>query len=220
MVTSVIAVTPAPPGPIGGSAAQRAARAVLKGREYHRDEPSLATRALRWLGDKLDSLFTGGGGTHALLLLLVVVLAVGIVIALRVGAPARTLRAAGAETDPLAPLAARDHRRLAARYTTEGRDAEALREWLRAAVQTIEQRGVLPPRPGRTGAATARQAGAVLPSAAADLEAATAAFDEVWFGGREATGADVARARVAAEATTTARITVPTSAPHGLVVPW
>ena len=46
---------------------------------------------------------------------------------------------------------------------------------------------MLPPRPGRTGAATAREAGPLLPAAAADLAAATAAFDEVWFGGRAAT---------------------------------
>ena len=62
-----------------------------------------------------------------------------------------------------------------------------------------------PPRPGRTGAATAREAGAAAARAADELAAATAAFDEVWFGGRAATAADVARARAAADAVARAR---------------
>jgi Domain of unknown function (DUF4129) len=206
-------------GPVGGGAAQRAAREELSHREYHRDQPGLLSRFLHWLGRHLDQLFTGGGGSHALLLVLVAVLAVGIVFAVRAGAPGR--RGAphvSAEADPLAAVAARDHRRIAARLAAEGRRAEALREWLRAAVATIEERGVLPPRPGRTGAATAREAGPLLPAAADDLRAATAAFDEVWFGGREAGDADVALARAAADGVQTARIAHPTGT-AGLAVP-
>jgi hypothetical protein len=85
-------------------------------------------------------------------------------------------------------------------------------------VATIEERGVLPPRAGRTGAATAREAGPQLPAAAEQLRAATAAFDEVWFGGRPATDADVADARAAADAVVSARI-VSAAAEPGLAVP-
>jgi hypothetical protein len=116
-------------------------------------------------------------------------------------------------------LPARDHRRSARQFAADGRRAEALREWLRAAVQTIEDRGVLPPRPGRTGAAVAREAGPLLPAAAADLAATTTAFDEVWFGGRAATDADVARAEAAADAVLSARVGTGTPAPAGLAVP-
>ena len=58
---------------------------------------------------------------------------------------------------------------------------------------------MLPPRPGRTGAATAFEAGPLLPVAADDLAAAMRAFDQVWFGGRPATDADVALGRSAAD---------------------
>lgn len=206
-------------GPVSGGAAQHAARAELAHSEYHQDDPGLTTRILHWIGRHLSELFHGGGGSHALLIAFVVVLAALIVFAVRAGLPQRAAR--GGEllgADPLAPVPARDHRRIAAQLTAEGRRAEALREWLRAAVATIEERGVLPARPGRTGAATAREAGPLLPSAAADLATATRAFDEVWFGGREATDADVSTAAAAAEAVRVARL-VHGAETDGLAVP-
>ena len=198
--------------PIGSTAARHAARAELRHHEYDRDQPSLISRILHWLGRHLDSLFAGGAGGHAVLVLVVILLAVVIAFAVRSGMP----RAAGRTARGVDPLAATssvaDHRRRALQWSAEGVPAEALREWLRAAVRTIEDRGVLAARPGRTGAATAREAGPVLPDAAADLATATAAFDEVWFGGRTATDADVAHARAAAERAVTARIVTPSGA--------
>jgi hypothetical protein len=210
----------AAPRPVGGDAAQRAAKAELSRPEYRRDQPSVITRAVHWLGRQLDRLFGGSGPSHAVLLLILVAVVVALVFAVRAGVPGRRVRRPGrVEADPLAPVPARDHRRLARQFAAEGRRAEALREWLRAAVQTIEDRGILPPRPGRTGAAVAREAGALLPTAAADLAAATAAFDEVWFGARPATDADVARAEAAADAVLSARVGTGRSAPAGLAVP-
>jgi hypothetical protein len=207
-------------GAVGGGAAQRAAKAELGHREYHRDDPGWTSRVLHWIGRRLAELFSGGGGSHAVLIVVVAILAVAIVFAVRAGAPGRSRKYGEqrGDLDPLASVAARDHRRIAAQLAAEGRRAEALREWLRAAVATIEERGVLPPRPGRTGAATAREAGPLLPAAANDLRAATAAFDEVWFGGRDATDADVARARAAADAVQSARVTAGAAA-ETLAVP-
>lgn len=206
-------------GPVSGGAAQRAARDELSRREYHRDEPGLTSRILHWIGRHLAELFTGGVGSHALLIVLVLGLAALILFAVRAGVPTRgRVAGAGAEHDLLAAVPARDHRRIAAELAAQGRRAEALREWLRAAVATIEERGVLPPRPGRTGAATAHEAGPLLPAAAERLGAATAAFDEVWFGGRPATDADVAAARAAADTVASARI-VSEAAEPGLAVP-
>ncbi len=175
-----------------------------------------------WIGRRLDSLLGSSGGSHALLLLLVLALVVGVVFAVRAGVPTRSRHGADrSDADPLAARAAADHRRIAADLAGQGRHAEALREWLRAAVQTIEERGVLPRRPGRTGAATAREAGPLLPTAAADLATAMRAFDEVWFGGRPATVADVALGRSAADGVTSSRIVRPTSSvPEGMVAPW
>jgi hypothetical protein len=206
-------------GPVSGNAAQHAARTELAHDEYHRDDPGLTSRVLHWIGRHLADLFHGGGGSHALLIAFVAIAAVLIFFAVRAGLPRRETRTAAAEGgDPLAPVPARDHRRIAAQLAAEGRRAEALREWLRAAVATIEERGVLPVRPGRTGAATAREAGPLLPTAANDLATATRAFDEVWFGGREATDADVAVAHAAADAVRTARLVTNADRP-GLAVP-
>jgi Domain of unknown function (DUF4129) len=203
--TGKIATSTAP-SPVFGPDAQHAAQQELRHAEYHRDDPSLVTKIWQWLVHQFDKLFSGTPQGSATLVLLVLFAAVIIFAIVRAGPPKPTARnRAGDEADPLRPIAAADHRKLAAAHAAAGRRAEALREWLRAAVQTIEDRGVLTPRPGRTGAATAREAGPLLPAAAADLRAATTAFDEVWFGGRDAADADVALARAAADAVLHAR---------------
>lgn len=206
--------------PVSGPDAQRAAREELRKAEYHRDDPGLLSRFGDWLTRRLADLFSGSAGGNALLVALVIVAAVVIFAVVRAGPPRRVARLGGSgDDDPLRPLASADHRRLAAEFAEQGRHAEALREWLRAAVRTIEDRGILPPRPGRTGAATAREAGPSLPAAADDLRAATAAFDEVWFGGRAATPADVALARSAADGVGSARVAQPV-ATAGYTPPW
>ncbi len=211
------------PSPVGAGEAQRAARAELRraGYDHGSGGRSWTSRVEDWIGRHLGSLLGGAGGSHALLLLLVLALVVAVTFAVRAGVPTRTRRGVdGEDADPLAARAAADHRRIAVDLTRQGRHAEALREWLRAAVQAIEERGVLPPRPGRTGAATAREAGPLLPAAADDLAAAMRAFDEVWFGGRAATGADAALGRAAADRVASSRIVRTSSIPDGMAAPW
>ncbi|MBE7190020.1 DUF4129 domain-containing protein [Jatrophihabitans endophyticus] len=206
-------------GPVGGGAARRAARHELARSEYRHPGPGWPTRAAHWAGHQLDRLFSGGTGSDALLLVVVVLVVIAVLLAVRAGAPARRAAFAGGDAaDPLAPVTSRDHRRIAADLAARGEHREALREWLRAAVQTIEERGVLPPRPGRTGAMTAREAGPLLPAAAGSLAAATAVFDEVWFGDRTATAADAELARSAADAVAGARIVRGAAGP-GMAVP-
>lgn len=199
--------------PVPGPDARHAVLEQLRKAEYHRADPSYLDRVGKWIFDRLESLFSGSPGGNALLVLLVIVAAVVIFAVVRAGPPSlRSNRRRGSAEDPLRPVAATDHRGLALEFMAAGKRAEALREWLRAAVQTIEERGVLTPRPGRTGAATAREAGLLLPAAADDLHAATTAFDEVWFGGRDATDADVAAARSAADGVVTTRMAGPVTA--------
>lgn len=207
-------------GPVHGGPARHAARVELRHREYQHAGPGLLTRAVHWTMHQIERLFGGSGASDALLIVLLALVVGAVLLAVRAGAPPRRVVPSGEPDDPLAPVTARDHRRIAADLTAQGRHAEALREWLRAAVQTIEERGVLPPRPGRTGASTAREAGPLLPRAADDLAASTAAFDEVWFGGRAATADDVARARSAADAVASSRMSSGGVAPQdGLAVP-
>ncbi|HSY15209.1 MAG TPA: DUF4129 domain-containing protein [Jatrophihabitantaceae bacterium] len=192
-------------GPIGAAAAQQAAAAELRKAMYHRGDPNVVERILDWLGRHLDRAFGGTIPGSAQLALLALLVTVAILAVVRAGRPRRIARTV-AGTDPLAASTDVDHRLLAQRLAAEGRYPEAVREWLRAAVATIERRGVLDPRPGRTGAEIARAAGVVLPSAAPMLIAATTAFDEIWFGTREALAADVATAQAAADAVQGARI--------------
>lgn len=189
-----------PPDPVSGDAARRAAEAELRHAEYHQDDPSLLDRLLRWFGRRLEEAFSGSPAGYAMLLFAVLIVAVVIFLVVRAGPPRRAATRYRGADDPLSPLAAVDHRRLAAEHEAAGRWAEALREWLRAAIETIEQRGVLESRPGRTGAGIAREAGPLLPAVRDDLVRAVAAFDATWFGGRPATPDDVRVARAVADA--------------------
>jgi hypothetical protein len=65
-----------------------------------------------------------------------------------------------------------------------------VRARLRAVVRLLEERTLIEPRAGRTAYEVARDAGAVAPELRSPLEQATAAFSEVWYGGRDGTAAD------------------------------
>jgi Domain of unknown function (DUF4129) len=206
--------------PVGGDAARQAARHDLSRAEYHRDDPSLLDRIASWVGRHFDGVFDHGVGGDALAVVVILIGAVAIFAIVRAGRPTRLARAAAPDpADPLRPVGARDHRRLAAEFDAAGRSAEALREWLRATVRTIEERGVLDEQAGRTGARTAHEAGPLLPAVAEDLRAAMNAFDEVWFGGREARVADSALARSVADRVSSARIERRAAAASGYTVP-
>jgi Domain of unknown function (DUF4129) len=194
-----------PAGPISGPAARRAAQLELSKAQYHRDDPTVVTRVLDWIGDRLNSVVSGTPSGSATLVLLAILIAVIAFALIRAGRPRRLARRA-ASIDPLATDATIDHRRLAAEFEAQGRLADALREWLRAVVQTIEERGVLDARPGRTGAAIAREAGSAMPAIRARLDDAVDTFDAVWFGHREATAADVATTRDLADIVRRTRI--------------
>ncbi len=205
-----------PGTPVPGPDAQHAVVEQLRKAEYHRHDRSYVTAVSDWISHRFDALLSGSPSGDAMLVLLVLVAAAVIFAVVRAG-PVPVRRAAARGTDPLATVPAVDHWRRARDYTANGQRAEALREWLRAAIQTIEERGVLTARPGRTGAATAREAGTVLPAAAVPLRRASTAFDEVWFGGRDATDADVELARAAAEQVAAARIAEPRTAAEFVV---
>jgi hypothetical protein len=197
-----------PPSPIDGPSAQALARDELAKREYHRDDESFAARIANWVIDRLDDLTHHVGSTSGFVTLLVVIaLLLGLALLIwRAGPLRRSSGPMRARGDLLRPDIGTDHRLLAERFSRDGEWALAVREWLRAAVETIETRGVLDPRPGRTGAEVAREAGALMPSAETALSTASRAFDEIWFAGRAATEADAAAARSAADAVRVARI--------------
>jgi uncharacterized protein DUF4129 len=82
---------------------------------------------------------------------------------------------------------ARDYRREAERLAHTGDYSEAIIEGVRAIAAEIDERGILPPRLGRTADELAREAGSELPALAADLGAVTRLFDDIRYGDRPGT---------------------------------
>jgi hypothetical protein len=171
-------------------AAREAAREELRRQEYTAAQPPLLVRVLgrvvREIGELLDrAAGAAPGGRLGLLALLVLVGLFVAVVLTRIGPLARRSPAA-----PLfergSSLSAAEHRTLAEQAAQQGRFADAVRERLRAVVRTLEARGALDPRPGRTAGEVARDGGAVVPSLADDLRRAAVLFEEIWYGGRAA----------------------------------
>jgi Domain of unknown function (DUF4129) len=81
-------------------------------------------------------------------------------------------------------------RAAAAMFASKGDWAQAVRARLRAVVLTLEARGDIDPRPGRTAAEVAAEAGAVRPELRDPLWQGALTFGEIWYGRRPATMAD------------------------------
>lgn len=101
--------------------------------------------------------------------------------------PGRRLRARSVLGDKA--RTAQDYRRSATRYAEADDYSQAIIEAVRAIAAELEERGVLPPRPGRTANELAVEAGSELADLAADLRAVTVLFDDVRYGDRPGTEA-------------------------------
>jgi hypothetical protein len=183
----VARVSPAPP--IGRRAAQQLARRELARPQF---QESVVTRILHWFSRELDLVsralngLPGGLWPTVVLLIALVVVIAAVVIWLRPAALSRTLSPEGLSGSG---LSARDHRELAERYAGDGDYSAAIIETMRAVAASVEERGLLPARPGRTADELAVQAGQVLPDLAGDLSAAARLFDEIRYGSRAGTAA-------------------------------
>ncbi|MFD9700555.1 DUF4129 domain-containing protein [Lentzea sp. NPDC059081] len=178
------------PVDLGGDEARDAAARELSDPAYVSDDPNPLERAIDWVLDRLGELFAGAGGVSgitAVTVLVVVAVIIVIVVRLRTGRTTRSLRSGG-EVFGTAVLTAAEHRAAAERAAAGGDFAEAVRERFRAVVRELEHRGVLDPRAGRTVDEVALEAGRALPVLADDLRGAAVQFDDVWYGGRPATG--------------------------------
>jgi hypothetical protein len=184
-VTGDVPVT-IPSGP-----AREAARHELSKPIYHQNDPSLFHRALNWIWQKIDDLFSAASGVTpggAVGLVVVIALVIGLLVALRLRLGklrTATLPSAGLFAD--APRTAAEHRSAAEHFARLGQWTPAVQERLRAIVRSLEERTVLDPRPGRTADEAAAEAGQLLPVHAAPLRDAAHTFDDVTYGGRTAT---------------------------------
>jgi hypothetical protein len=186
-----VVISGRPPG-IHRIPAQRLARQELARSIYR---PSWLQRAadaaLRWL----NRLFNGHGHVPAGAVAVLIGLAVAILAwaAWWVGPTQRAARRrAAAAVLGDRPLSAAEHRRAAERLAAAGDFAAAVIERVRAIAVDLEQRGIVPPRPGRTATELAAEAAAALPPGAlpdgpARLDAAARLFEDIRYGGRPGT---------------------------------
>lgn len=185
------------PVELGRDEARELARRELADPRYD-SEPPLFQRIIEWLVEQISRLLDGAAGaltSPAGVVVLVVIIAVIAAIVLRYSPLAR--RAASRDV-PLfddGRRTARDFRDAAEAAAHERRWSIAVVERFRAIIATLEERGVIDQRPGRTADEAARDAGAALHDLSGELTAAARLFDAVHYGGHEAGPDDDRRMR-------------------------
>lgn len=181
------------PVDVGRDEARRAAHRELGKAIYQQHQPSPFERLLEQLTQWLQHLAGLTNGTTAsgwLGLVVVVVLVVGVAILVwrRAGVLQRSRRrerAALLATDTT--VTAAQQRALAARHAAAEEWAEAIRDRMRAIALGLEERALLDHRTGRTADEVATDAAEALPGHVAELREAARIFDDVWYGGHDAT---------------------------------
>jgi hypothetical protein len=182
---SRLAVGPAASGLLGGPRIGRGEGQRLARQEL--SEQSFLQRIINaFLNGFSKTANAVPGGWFGLILLgVLVVLAISVVIFwVR---PTRGRRASSAAVLSGQARSARDHRREAERLAAAGEFGQAIVEGVRAIAVELEEREILPPRPGRTADELAAEAGRQLPAVAGDLRLVTRLFDDVLYGDRAGT---------------------------------
>ena len=161
----------------------------------------------RWLASLLEG---GPGGPHhvqwwavAVLIVTVVLIVAGVLYL--IGPTRRSRRRRAAAVLDGTRLSAGDHRRNSEQHAAAGEFGAAVIERMRAIAVDLEERGVLPPRPGRTASELAAEAAVSLPDHAAGLREAARLFDDVRYGDRPGTLAGYQQVRHLDESIRSAR---------------
>jgi hypothetical protein len=188
------------PGPPGGPAVsrrtgQQLARAELAKSIYH---PPVAwtVRLGRWLARTLNAMGQAVPGGWWALVALAALLVIAVAAALVWIGPVASSRPRTRR--PIlsgAQVSARDHRQNAERAAAAGDFAAAIIESVRAIAMELEERGILPPRLGRTADELATEASGPLPAQAGQLKDAARLFDDVRYGDRAGTADGYQRLR-------------------------
>lgn len=154
------------------------------------------------LSELLDAVFAADAGGALGWTIVAVLTAITVALAVRFSR--------GVRSDPVVPVepagtlrrSGTDWRSDAATHEAAGRWRAALRCRWRALVADLAGRGVVEEAPGRTAGEYRRQVAAVAPAAAADaFHAATALFEDAWYGDRPADAAQAERLRALSERT-------------------
>lgn len=173
----------------GRDEAREAARRELERRQYDEARPSLTYRAIQWVIEKIEEALSHaagvpGGRLGVLLMLLVAGLLVTVVV-IRLRPSLRAPSSADL-FEGTRVLTAAQHRQAADAAALRGDHAEAVRERLRAVVRSLEERGILDPRPGRTALEVSAEAAKTVPALAEPLRRGAVTFERIWYGGQPA----------------------------------
>jgi hypothetical protein len=180
------------PVDIDRDAAREAAHTELSRQVYDEAQPPLAIRIVRWIvrwfAELLDRVAAATpGGWYGVVLLLGVLAVAGFAVMRRTGMVRGT--AARGDEHPVFALATRsaaEHRRVADAAAATGDWDTAVRERFRAVIRTLEERGLIEDRPGRTADEAAMAGGAILPAFADALARSARTFDSIAYGGKSA----------------------------------
>lgn len=177
------------PVDIGGPEARELALRELADPVYAEARPPWWRRATDWLWDQIGSALADVAGAASgivwILVLIAVLTLVALVVARRVGWVDRRRGAGAVFTDR--PSRSVDHRAAADAAAARGDWTTATLEIFRALVRTMEERGALDPRPGRTADEASEAGSLAFPTRRTELLAAARTFDLVAYGGRAGT---------------------------------
>lgn len=181
------------PVDVGRDEARRLAEEELEKPAYQQHEPSVFERWLDELAEFVARLLAGAGDTtvsgwFGVVIVVALLVLVVALVRFRTGRLERTRsRTAAALFEATDQATAAEQRAAARRYADAEQWAEAIRARMRAIALGLEERALLDRRPGRTALEVARDAAANLPGHADELRAAAGVFDDVWYGGHDAT---------------------------------
>jgi hypothetical protein len=193
--------------------ARRAADQILSRGEYQPATPSAFDRVSGWIGDRLGDLFgaIGGSGAGSLLTYLLIGALLGGVVWL----VARSARVGGVslpsfdrpslQSETNSRISASEWISEADRLAAAGDHRGSLRCRYQGVVETLIDRELLDPSPGRTTGEHRAGLGVAAPGLRTDFDPLAEQFDAAWFGGIAVSSDDlvVADAHAARLLTTT-----------------
>lgn len=153
------------------------------------------------LYELLDAVFAADAGGALGWAIVAVLSAITVALAIRFSRGVRSDPVVLAATPGSARRSATDWRADAASHEAAGRWRAALRCRWRALVADLAGRGLVEEAAGRTAGEYRRQVAAAAPAAAEAFDAATALFEDAWYGDRPADATQAERLRALSERT-------------------
>lgn len=200
MPTSGLAVPEVDPDRV-----HEAAERILARPEFAPEPRSWVERArdevVERLVELLDAVFAADAGGALGWAIVAVLTAITVALAIRFSRGVRSDPVVPADAAATPGRSASDWRSDASTHEAAGRWRAALRCRWRALVADLAGRGLVEEAAGRTAGEYRRQVAAAAPAAADAFDAATALFEDAWYGDRPADAAQAERLRALSERT-------------------